>query len=269
MSQTLGPTSDFSPVASRYDATRHIPEDRLLTCYDRLIAQGLFPAGGTVLDAGCGTGQISLPLAKRGYAVRGFDIAAEMVALARSKCPADSSARYETADVRALPVADDAVDAVVVSKLFMHIADWQAACDELIRVARPGAPIVHIRDRGAFGNCVRRHFTDRVRAAGHARLFLGPEPHADGAVASYLTAQGCTATALDMKDIGWRFSVTAAETIRGLRERIFAEFWYLPEPVYAEALAGTLAWAEAQPGGMDHAETMAPWLAVEVFRTPG
>ncbi len=268
MSRHLGPTSDFSPVAARYDATRHIPPDSLLACYDRLIAHGLFPAGGHILDAGCGTGQISLPLAARGYAVRGFDIAAEMVALARAKCPPGGSARYAVADVRALPVAAGTFDAVVVSKLFMHIADWRAACRELIRAARPGAPIVHIRDRDAYGNRVRRHFTARVRAAGHARLFLGPDPR-DTAVAEFLAARGCRATALDMKDIGWRFDVTAGETLRGLRERIFAEFWYLPETVYAGAMAETVSWVEAQPGGMDRAETMTPWLSVEVFQTPG
>ena len=267
MPQNFGPASDFSPVASRYEATRHIPADRLHACYDRLVGHRLFPAGGTVLDAGCGTGQISLPLATRGYTVRGFDISAEMVALARAKCPLDESARYDVADIRALPVEARTFSAIVVSKLFMHIADWQAACRELIRVARPGAPIVHIRDRDAFGNRVRRDFTARVRAAGHARLFLGPPPQ-DDAVADFLVAQGCAATALEMRDIGWRFDVTAGETIRGFRERILAEYWYLPEAVYAQALADTAAWVEMQPGGMEAVETMSPWLSVEVFRTP-
>src|SRR5215472_15149772 len=39
----LGSTSDFSPVASCYDATRVLPRSILLACYDRLIAPGLLP----------------------------------------------------------------------------------------------------------------------------------------------------------------------------------------------------------------------------------
>jgi hypothetical protein len=40
-------TVDFSPIAARYDATRDLPEEILLICYDRLIERGLFPGRGT------------------------------------------------------------------------------------------------------------------------------------------------------------------------------------------------------------------------------
>jgi hypothetical protein len=41
--EPIGSTADFSPIAARYDATRDLPEDILLACYDRLIERGLFP----------------------------------------------------------------------------------------------------------------------------------------------------------------------------------------------------------------------------------
>ena len=82
----FGVTSDFSRVASRYDATREVPETHLAACYERLVRQGLLPTKGVVLDAGCGTGQISLVLAKMGYEVHGIDVSAEMVAIAQGKC---------------------------------------------------------------------------------------------------------------------------------------------------------------------------------------
>lgn len=40
---------------------------------------------GRILDLACGTGNITLPLAKRGYELTGIDQSAEMLALARKK----------------------------------------------------------------------------------------------------------------------------------------------------------------------------------------
>jgi 2-polyprenyl-3-methyl-5-hydroxy-6-metoxy-1,4-benzoquinol methylase len=65
-------TSDYSRIASKYDAARDLPEAKLLACYARLAEQNLFPPTGKILDAGCGTGQVSLPLAANGYNVHGI-----------------------------------------------------------------------------------------------------------------------------------------------------------------------------------------------------
>lgn len=44
---------------------------------------GLLPAPGRVLDAGCGTGRVAIELARRGHRVVGLDVDASMVAEAR------------------------------------------------------------------------------------------------------------------------------------------------------------------------------------------
>lgn len=44
-------------------------------------------AGGPVLDLGCGTGNATLPLVRRGYAVEGLDASQAMLAEARRKLP--------------------------------------------------------------------------------------------------------------------------------------------------------------------------------------
>jgi SAM-dependent methyltransferase len=70
------------------------------------------------LDAGCGTGQVSLPLAARGYDVRGIDISKEMTMLAQAKVRSTWKADYSVADVRSIPAEENSFDAAVVSKLF-------------------------------------------------------------------------------------------------------------------------------------------------------
>jgi SAM-dependent methyltransferase len=263
-----GLTRDFSPIAARYDATRGLPENILLTCYDRLNEGGLFPRQGTILDAGCGTGQLSLPLAARGSEVHGIDISQEMVGIAQSKARPDWRAHYQAGDVRDLPYADGRFDAVVVSKLFQHIEDWPAACRELIRVARPGAPIVQINERGAFGNSVRRFFAERAEEIGFPGRHIGLNPHSEAEIDAFMASQGCRVTSLDMSDLRWEVALAYGEAVERLRERLFAEFWCLPAAIYDCVLADTTVWVDTQPEGRKTVERLKPYLVVEVFRTP-
>lgn len=266
--EALGLAADFSAIAHRYDATRALPEKPLAACYDRLLGRGLFPEQGRILDAGCGTGQVSLLLAARGYDVRGVDLSPEMVAIAQSKRRPGWRAEYGTGDVRRLTAADGTFDAVVVSKLFQHIEDWQRACRELIRVARPGSPIVQINERGAFGNEVRRFFSRRADALGFRGRHPGLDPHADEELRAFMMSAGCAAIPLDMSDLRWDVSITYGEAIERIREGLFAEFRRLPRAVHERALADTLAWIAAQPEGRSTIERLRPYLAVALFRTP-
>jgi ubiquinone/menaquinone biosynthesis C-methylase UbiE len=264
----LGPVADFSRIAIRYDATRDIPRRCLDLCYDRLVAGGLLPDRGAILDAGCGTGQISLPLAARGYDVLGVDISREMVALAQAKVASGWQARYAIGDVRKLAAGDGGFDAVVVSKLFQHIEDWQSACRELIRVVRPGGSIIQINERGAFGNAVRRTFARRASERGFKARHLGLDPHSEGALRTFMAAQGCRVLPVETSDIRWEAAITYGEALARLRDRLFAEFWNLPAEAYDQILADTAAWIEGQAGGPSAVDRLEPYLVVEVFRTP-
>lgn len=263
-----GSISDYSRIASRYDATRDLPRRSLQACYDRLTAGGLFPPRGTVLDAGCGTGQVSLPLAERGYEVRGLDVSREMIRLARSKVRPGWKARYAVGDVRDIVDSDGSFDAVVVSKLFQHIEDWTAACRELIRVVRPGCPIVQINETGAFGNAVRRHFRKRADELGYSGRYIGLNPHSNKAITTFMASQGCHVARLDMTDLGWDVAISYGEALSRIEERLFAEFWYLPAEIHDRLVADTLAWVEAQPDGRDTMDHLKPYLVVDAFRTP-
>jgi trans-aconitate methyltransferase len=52
-----------------------------------LVDQLLTTPGARVLDAGCGTGRVSIELAHRGYATVGVDVDPDLLARARDKAP--------------------------------------------------------------------------------------------------------------------------------------------------------------------------------------
>ncbi len=69
--------------------------------------------GGSVLDAGCGTGRVAIELAARGISVAGVDADAGMLAAARTKAP---QLRWIEADLADLTAAElDPVDLVVLA----------------------------------------------------------------------------------------------------------------------------------------------------------
>ena len=263
-----GLASDFSSIASHYDSSRDLPTQRLTACYARLTELELLPARGTVLDAGCGTGQVSLPLAEQGYAVHGIDISAEMVRIAQAKVRPGMHVQYAVGDVRDIPLESGSVDAVVVSKLFQHIQDWKRACRELIRVARPGACLIQINERGAFGNAVRRHFARRADELGYAGRYLGLDPHRNTELPAYMKAEGCEVVPFDVSDLRWTSDISYGEAFARLQDRLYAEFWYLPEAVHDRLLSETIAWIDTHPEGRNTIDHLSPYLVVEVFRRP-
>ncbi|MEF8773606.1 MAG: class I SAM-dependent methyltransferase [Halobacteriales archaeon] len=106
------------------------------------------PAGGRVLDAGGGPGRYAIWLAGRGHEVSHCDLSGEQVRIAREKAAEHGGAdavECRQADLRALPYPDDSFDAVCsLGGALSHVLDGgerATAVDELVRVARPGAPV--------------------------------------------------------------------------------------------------------------------------------
>jgi SAM-dependent methyltransferase len=265
----FGPSLSFSPIAHRYDARYEIPAAHLMACYERLRASGVLPARGVVLDAGCGTGQMSLPLAQMGYDVRGYDISPEMIDVARAKVGAGLAVRYAVADVRALPEAAAAVDAIVVCKLFIHVGDWENAARELLRVLRPGGCLVLLNDAIALENGVRTYFGRQADDAGFTDRFVGLRPGRRKDLVALLEASGCTEMRVDGAEQSWSREVSFGTIIEQFRERLFAEFWLMPAASYDAILAETTQWVDSLPRGRSTVETVTPRLHVQAFRKQG
>jgi ubiquinone/menaquinone biosynthesis C-methylase UbiE len=104
------------------------------------------PAGGTVLDAGCGSGRLAVLIARRrpDLQVRGVDLEPGMVEVAARRAERESlgsRVHFTAADLADLPLPDDSVDLIVSTASLHHWADAGAVVASLGRVLRPGGQL--------------------------------------------------------------------------------------------------------------------------------
>lgn len=96
---------------------------------------------GSILDSGCGTGEISLHFASQGHKVTGIDFLAEPIAIAKRKAEERGlTATFLVLDARALADLPEVFDTVLDSGLF-HVfsdADRRQYVEGLASVLKPG-----------------------------------------------------------------------------------------------------------------------------------
>lgn len=95
--------------------------------------------GGPILELGCGTGRVLLPLAPLGYAVTGVDISPALLACARKKLRQhhlEPHVQLVEADLRTLDLAHkDFAFAFCTSNTLMHFTTAEEQIDVLRRAA--------------------------------------------------------------------------------------------------------------------------------------
>ncbi len=133
------PATGYDCLAPFYDefTSAYAYEPWIEAIEQRAISLGL--TGRRALDLACGTGKSTLPLASRGYAVRGCDISEGMIEEARHKLPELAEA-FSVADMRDLPdlgefdfvlCLDDAINYLLSDE------DLEAAFAGVARVLAP------------------------------------------------------------------------------------------------------------------------------------
>lgn len=143
------------------------------------------PEGGTCLDVGCGSGALSIAVAKRNPQAKvvGVDLwGAEYASFSRKLCESNARAEgvdntsFQPGDARQLPFADETFDAVTSNYVYHNVvgSDKQDLLRETLRVLRRGGTFaIHdLMGPARYGDM--KAFVESLRAEGYERVELIP-----------------------------------------------------------------------------------------------
>jgi SAM-dependent methyltransferase len=118
MSDEVPLHATFDRVASLYDEVRPGYPDVII---DAVIELSGLPAEGHILEIGCGTGQITWPFARRGYAILALELGSALATLAAEHLRPYAQARVVLVAFETWPIEQEAFDLVLSAQAFHWI----------------------------------------------------------------------------------------------------------------------------------------------------
>lgn len=174
MTSDLTLRTTFDDVAALYDEARPGYPEPLIE--DVLTLSGI-PPGGRILEVGCGSGQATLPFARRGYPMLCLELGPNLAALAAGHCRPYPRVEVQNVAFEAWPLQPRAFDLVISAGAFDWIAPEVAYPKAAAALADTGAIALFWNDHRGGDTAFFRATRDlRRRMVPHLAAAAGQKP---------------------------------------------------------------------------------------------
>jgi ubiquinone/menaquinone biosynthesis C-methylase UbiE len=238
-------------MAAIYDETRFFDSECFNSALDYLTERFPPPVFKKLFEPGIGTGRIAIPLAEKGYHVTGVDISEEMLIILSEKLlgrHSPLSVAFQKADVTALPFPDMTFDIAVAVHVFHLIRDWKKAIAEVLRVLKPGAPLVMLfTGSGDEIPAIKDRYREICVESGYSARHIGLTGSAE--LKDYLAALGRHIETIENR---WRWTqrIRVNEALSHMRSHYYSFTNLVPETVHLEAVERLKCELEKQYGNL-------------------
>ena len=229
-------SQSFDGLVELYDETRSFDQGCFDSALDYLAKRFPPRVYPDVCEPGIGTGRIAIPLAERGYRVAGVDVSPEMldVLARRLRESGQVHVSHQLGDATALPFGDGTFDLAIAVHLFYFIPDWRKAADEMLRVVKPGNPLILMHTgMGMEVPALNSRYKELCAAHGYEIRPVGVA--GTGEVIGYLESTGCRVEQIRDRWM-WVSSISLDRAIGYLESRAYSFTAETPDAIHVAAI---------------------------------
>ena len=241
----MGESIAFDRAAEFYDQTRAISDESMARTIELLASE--LRERGRVLEVGCGTGLLALPLHEAGIDVTGADLSRAMLGKLVEKAGGAAPFPLVLADATRLPFADGAFGAAYLRWVLHLISDWRTVVAEVVRAVRPGC--VFLVNLGAYGG-PREEIQERfAEITGISVQPVGLDWAGWEELDEEMRRHGAEIRELPrlLEDV----IVTVDEFLEGIEQNRYSWTWKVPDQVRLRAAAEIRPWATERFGSVN------------------
>ncbi|MCC6804822.1 MAG: methyltransferase domain-containing protein [Anaerolineae bacterium] len=251
----------FDRAADYYDRTRGFPPGVETDVAAMMAAAGGFTLASRVLEIGVGTGRIALPLSAHVGAYVGIDLARPMMDRLHAKRQRERIFLVQ-GDATRLPFPDDSFDGVVAVHIFHLIPGWHTVLDELVRVLRPGAPLVHGGNGRLLADTLLTVWRKATRETNETAGAIPTERRE-----SFLPENGWRETG-EARTLRFTVERSPEEFINQMEQRVFSSTWRMTDAQIERGIAALRAYVAKHYADPTQPETVEASFNAQAYLPP-
>ena len=254
----------FDRAADIYDETRPLLEPIIQHGIPAML--DVIGPDARVLEVGCGTGRISIPLLEHGVNLVGCDLSRPMLNRFQGTL---ASARIVRADGSSLPFSRGHFDVVLTVHVMHLIPSWREVLREFRRVLVPGGAYLNVSTWAAVGTSasgkIREFWRNWMKANGIDAGHPGAREQAD--LLHELNAMGADIS--EVEAIRYNYPFHLREELNRFASRVYSETWDLPDAIFDASVRALYEWAAKEFGDLDQELEDSVRFFIDVARFEG